>query len=471
MTADAAEPRRSAPAALLVALDRIDRIDRDDVARAAMWLVWPFGIAVLVWAGRDQWFIRDDWAFLFSRDRFREVGGIDTMLLEPQDGHWMTWPILTFHAIRAVFGIGSYLPYLIVLWLTHVGIVLLARGWMRRLGVSAWTTTLMTAVLFVFGAGWENLLFAVQIVYNFSLLAFLAHTLLVDHDGPVDRRDWAGAGIALIGVSSSGFGPFFGFGVGVLLALRRRWTAAAVAVVPQALAWSWWWLTWGADPAGDAGNAGPRFVASFVQRGVWSTFSSLTGTGMLGWSAFLLCVAMIVWPATGAARRVPMIAFVATVLAMFAGIGLRREVFGVEAGGWPRYQYMAAMMVAPVLAVGLDQARRFAPWARWIPRVILVVALGRNTVWMGNGADYWSGLADDDRRIFSLVAGSPARAAVPPDGYMSDISPDVQIRNLPDLVDAGAISPIEPATPDDQAALDAAIQRARETGLLPIPPP
>lgn len=123
------------------------------------------------------------------------------------------------------------------------------------------------------------------------------------------------------------------------------------------------------------------------------------GTGHLGWSAFLLCVAMIVWSATGAVRRIPMIAFVVTALVMFAGIGLRRELFGSTAAGWPRYQYMAAMMiVAPVLAVGLGQARRFAPWARWIPRAILLVALVRNAAWMGDGGDYWSGLAEDDRR-------------------------------------------------------------------------
>lgn len=464
-----ADEVRSRPSSMAHLAELVERVDRSDMARVAMWVVWPVGIAILFWVGRDQWFVRDDWAFLFSRDRYREQGGVDSMLLEPQDGHWMTWPILTFHAVRAVFGIGSYLPYLIVLWLTHVGIVVLARAWMHRLGVSPWTTTLMSAVLLVFGAGWENLLFAVQIVYNFSLLAFLGQLLLVDHDGPVDRRDWAGAGISLIGVSSSGFGPFFGFGVGLLLVLRRRWAAAAVAVVPQAVAWSWWWLTWGADPAGDAGNAGADFVLAFVRFGVWSTFGSLVGTGILGYSAFLLCLAMIAWPATGAARRVPMITLLATALVMFAGIGLRREVFGEEAAGWPRYQYMAAMMVAPVLAVGLDQAWRFAPWARWLPRLLLVLALSRNVVWMDDGGKYWAGLAAADRTTFSLVAGSDARSTVPPDGYMTDVSPDVQIRNLPDLVDGGAITPTEPATPDDQAQLDRAIQRARETGVLPIP--
>jgi hypothetical protein len=456
-------------AAPAVVTGLVERVDRDIVARRAMWLVWPFGFAVFLWVGRNQWFIRDDWAFLFSRDRYRETGGLDTMLLLPQDGHWMTWPILTFHAIRGVFGIGSYLPYLIVLWFTHLGIVLLARQWMRRLGASAWTTTLLTAVLFVFGAGWENLLFAVQIVYNFSLLAFLGHTLLVDHDGRVDRRDWAGAGISLIGVSSSGFGPFFGFGVGLLLALRRRWAAAAVAVIPQAMAWSWWWLTWGDDPAGDAGNAGASFVVRFVQHGVGSTFGSLMGTGLLGWPAFLLCIGMVLWPHTGAGRRIPMIALMATAFVMFAGIGVRREVFGSTAAAWPRYQYMAAMLFAPVLAVGLDQARRFAPWAKWIPRLVLVLALTRNTMWLRNGGEYWSSLADVDRRIFSLVAGSDGQLAVPPDGYMTDVSPDVQIRDLAELVDDGGVDPAEPMTEEDRALLDLGLQRAAATGVLPPP--
>jgi hypothetical protein len=450
-----------------LALDLMARADRDDVARRVGWAVWPVGLALLVWVGRDQWFLRDDWAFLFSRSRLRETAGLDSMLLYPQDGHWMTWPIVVFHATRGVFGLGSYIPYLAVLWLTHVAVVALVRAWLVRLGVSAWTTTLLSAVLLLFGAGWENLLFAVQIVYNFSLIAFLAQTLLVDHDGPVDRRDWAGAGASLIGVSSSGFGPFFGFGVAMLLVLRRRWTAAAIAVIPQAVAWGWWWLTWGADPAGDAGNAGMGFVKDFVQFGVWSTLSSLVGTGILGYSALALCVAIVAWPGIGAARRAPLISFMATAFVMFAGIGLRREVFGTSAAGWPRYQYMAAMLFAPALAVGLDQARRFAPWARWVPRLLLAFAVARNTVWLRDGGDYWSAVAEFDRRVFSLVAGSDDRDAVPPDGAMTEMSPDVQVRDLDALVDAGAIVPRRPVDADDEELLFLALGYARTTGVVP----
>jgi hypothetical protein len=445
----------------IAARKALTQLERDTTARRALWLLVPLGVVLLAVAGRQFWFAADDWAFLLTRQRVREVEGWDSMLMTPQDGHWMLWPLLVFRLMHAVFGIGSYWPYLVVLWITHIGAVALVRQWMTRLGVTAWTTTLTTAVLLMFGAGWENLFFAVQIVYNFSLLAFLGQTLLVDHEGPVDRRDAIGAGLGVIGVSSSGFGVFFGFGVGLLLALRRRWRAAVVAVAPQAVALGWWWLTWGDDPAGDAGTAGLRFVVNWTKTGVAGTFTSLTGSSVLSWSAFLLCVAVAVWPRTGSRRRVPVIAMLVTALVMYAGIGLRREQFGIEAAAWPRYQYMAAMLVAPALAIGLDQARRFAPWARWVPRLVLLFALARNVVWMNDRGDVWAARAAADRTLFGLVAGSPERESVPLDRSLSMFSPDVRLVDLPELVADGAITPTPPVTDSERTAV------AQALGLAP----
>jgi len=435
----------------------VARVESDSAARWTMWVAWPIGVLIVVVIGRNQWFARDDWAFLFTRERLHQTAGLDSMLLAPQDGHWMTWPILVFRGLDRLVGTRSYLPYLLVLWATHVGAVVLAHLWMRRFGVTAWISTLMTILLLVFGAGWENLVFAVQITYTFSLIAFLGQLLLVDHDGPLDRRDGFGVLASLIGVSSSGFGPFFGFGVGLLLVLRRRWLAAAVAVVPQALAWIWWWLTWGADPAGDRGTATLRFVIDWVEHGLWAVFGSLTGTGLLAWPAVVLCVAMAAWPGTGAYRRAPIIAMLATVFVMYIGIGTRREVFGVLASAWPRYEYMAAFIVAPTLAFGLDQIKRFASWAKWIPRVVLVLAIGRNIVWMHHGAEDWGSAARADRRLFSLVAGSDERLAARPDRAMSTFSPDVLVIDLDTLVNDGAIKRVPPTTPEERAEVATAL--------------
>jgi hypothetical protein len=441
----------------------VDRVESDSAARWTMWVAWPIGVLVVVVISRNQWFARDDWAFLFTRERLQEAAGVDSMLMTPQDGHWMMWPILVFRGLYDLVGTRSYVPYLLVLWATHVGAVVLAHLWMRRFGVTAWISTLMTTLLLVFGAGWENLVFAVQIVYNISLLAFLGQMLLVDHDGPIDRRDGFGVVVSLIGVSSSGFGPFFGFGVGLLLVLRRRWLAAVVAVVPQALAWTWWWVTWGADPAADRGSANLRFVVHWTEHGLWAVFGSLSGTGMLAWPAIVLCVAIACWSGTGAYRRAPVIAMLATVLVMYIGIGTRREVFGLLASAWPRYQYMAAMIAAPVLAFGLDQIRRFASWATWVPRAVLLLAIARNIVWMHDGAESWSAASDADRRLFALVAGSDQRFAAPPDRSMSAFSPDVLVIDLDTLVADGAIEPVAPTTPEERAAVAAAL------GLSPQP--
>jgi hypothetical protein len=136
---------------------------------------------------------------------------------------------------------------------------------------------------------------------------------------------------------------------------------------------------------------------------------------------------------------------------MYVGIGTRRETFGVFASAWPRYQYMAAMIVAPALAYGLDQIKRFASWARWLPRAVLLVAIARNIVWMQDGADYWSGLSSADRRLFSLVAGSDSRFEAPPDRRMSAFSPDVLVIDLDELVDDDAIDRVPPSTPEERA--------------------
>ena len=89
---DTSEPRRRGIAGWRA-------VESDSAARWTMWIAWPIGVLIVIVIGRNQWFARDDWAFLFTRERLHETAGLDAMLLEPQDGHWMTWPILVFRAL------------------------------------------------------------------------------------------------------------------------------------------------------------------------------------------------------------------------------------------------------------------------------------------------------------------------------------------------------------------------------------
>ena len=222
---------------------------------------------VLFLVGRNQWFIRDDWAFIFTRERIHQSTGLADMLFIAQDGHWMTIPILIYRVIHAIFGTGSYWPYLMPTMACHLGIVVLVRRLSLRVGVDTVDSDDPRRTLAVFGSGWENIVFAIQIIYNLSLLAFLVHLVLIDHDGPPDRRDAMGVVAGLVAVASSGFGPFFIVGTLLFTVLRRRWKAAAIATVPTALASAWWWLFWGQDPAGGASRSP---VADAGVRQPWS---------------------------------------------------------------------------------------------------------------------------------------------------------------------------------------------------------
>ncbi len=429
---------------------------------AAIAFAAAIGMGVIAFwiVGRYQWFIRDDWAFILTRARIQEAFGYDDALLIPQDGHFMPVAILSYKAIERLFGLGSYRPFLALVLLSHVGCVIAARQLCRRVGVTAWMSTLVATVLLVFGTGWENILFAIQITYNYSLLAFLVQILLVDHAGRVDRRDYIGSVIAVAGVASSGFGPFFILGVGVLLAARRRWRAALVACVPSFVVWSWWWVTWGADLAGDGSDPTVRSVLRFVKDAVIATFGGLTGSAVLAGTGAVAALAVVVWRGIDARQRTMLIALWTTALVMLLGIGLQRS--GIAVGVASRYAYMAAFLLAPAMALAFDQAHRFAPWARWVPRVVLVLAIGRNAVLLSDRGRDWAARSDDERTVLELVAGTDVSATVDPGVVLLPFSPDLRLGDIAFLVDEGAIEPRTPTTDDER-------QRVAELlGLSPV---
>ena len=108
----------------------------DDGARWAFRAALVASLLVLYIVGRNQWFIRDDWAFIFTRERVHQTSGLAAMLFTAQDGHWMTGPILIFRGIHAIFGTGSYWPYLLPTMALHVAAQLIAFAANTRNGVA-----------------------------------------------------------------------------------------------------------------------------------------------------------------------------------------------------------------------------------------------------------------------------------------------------------------------------------------------
>ncbi|MCU1398762.1 MAG: hypothetical protein JWN62_1871 [Acidimicrobiales bacterium] len=418
-------------------------------------LVASIGVYYLV--GRHQDFTRDDWASLISRQNARRAAGLNDFLNRPQDGHWLAVPEVVYWATRSLFGLGSYWPFLIPALAAHVATVLLIRVLCLRHGVSAWTTTLVCTMLLVFGAGWQNLVFAIQISFNFTLLAFLAQLVLVDHDGPVDRRDYLAAFLVLFGVMSSGFGPIFMVGIFVVLALRQRWKALLVALVPQVLLYGWWYLSWVLEAKGGVPTGNRSLLPIFLTRGVSATFDGLTALPGLGGIAIVGTLVISLSRRFGWRTQSLLIALVVTVCVMYSLVGFERLGLGIQFATESRYVYVAGMVIAPAFALAVDQLGRISREVRWGGLAVLCLAIGSNLSQLVDGANRWAAGTAAERHTLELIAGSGLVGQADPRRTIFTDSPDVTPAALPDLVARGALTPITPVTPADKQIVSNAL--------------
>src|SRR4051812_17937420 len=159
---------------------------------------------------------------------------------------------------------------------------------------------------------------------------------------------------------SSGFGPIFMVGVGVFLVMRKRWKALIVAVLPQAVAYGWWFLFWEADPAKDSRPGSTAQLPAFVAKGVGATFDAMVGLPGLGGVALLATLVVALSARFGPRVRSVCCAMAATTVVMFLAIGVERIGFGLSIATSSRYLHVAAMMLAPVFALAIDQLARIS---------------------------------------------------------------------------------------------------------------
>ena len=433
----------------------------DEGAKWAFRLVLVLAVGVFWIIGRHQWFTRDDWGLILTREHVLDHEGWSTWLFDAQDGHWLAIPTLIYHVLLKTVGIHSYWPFLLTAMASHVAAVFLARTGCRRVGVTAWTTTLVCSTLLLFGSGWDNIVFAIQVCYNLSLVLFLAQLLLVDHDGPLDRRDYIGAVFGVLGMMTSGFGPIFMVGIATLLVLRRRWKALAVAIVPQALVYGWWLLTWASDDVAHKMPGDKAQVPAFVVRGITATFEGLLVFTSLAGVAILATTGFALWRGIPWTSRRLTLALATTVTVMFAAIGWERIGFGVFSAASTRYVHVAAIVIAPAFALAVDQLGRLAIDARWAGRLVLLAAFAVNVGALRTNSAQWAIASRDEKRLLELIVGSGLAAQVPPTTSVLVNSPNVHVYELPWLVEKRALQPKTPTAAD--------LARVRAALGLPAP--
>lgn len=330
--------------------------------------------ALVFWFGRVRWFYADEWVFL--------AGPQATTLgdwFAPHNGHWTTLPRLVFRLLWYAVGLRAYWPYLACVVALHLAVVALLRVIMRRAGVGGWMATLVAGTFLLFGAGSENLQWAFQMAFVGALVGGLAHLVLADHDGRLDRRDALGLLCGLLGLMCSGVGPAMVVIVGTAVLVRRGWRAAAVHTVPLAVAYAAWFLLENVHTS-QAGPASPSVIATWLRAFVVASFLAIGQNTAVAWLLGFLLVAGLVlaWSPLGLdefrRRAAAPLGLMVGALLFFTSVANERWGAGISMTESSRYVYTGAALVLP--ALGIAAQAFVSRWRYTTPLVVVLILSG-----------------------------------------------------------------------------------------------
>ncbi len=210
--------------------------------------------ALLVVLARSQWFYFDEWAFL--------VPDNGSSLFAPHVGHWSTSPILITHALRAVFGVNTYWPYILLALAIHLALCHLVWRLSLRAGVNPWIATALSFMLMVLGAGAENILWAFQIGFMGAMLLGLIVIALVDRPQLSRRAFIAVIVLSVWSLTFSGTAIPMLLAAGLVSLARRGVRTTIILFSPAAVVYLAWYAIF------MRGQGSPYGVGSLTNFGV-----------------------------------------------------------------------------------------------------------------------------------------------------------------------------------------------------------
>jgi hypothetical protein len=353
----------------------------------------------LLWVNRRQWFNLDEWNFLIDRHAF---AGDGVSIWEPHNEHWSTTPVLLYRGMFAVFGVRTYLPYLLVNIGFHLLVVHLLWRVMRRNGVEPLLATCACAVLAVFGAGWENLIAAFQYQFFGPLVFGLLALLVVPEQGGLARRDVLVIALLVVGLTFSGTGITMVVVVTLVALIRRGLLVAAVTAAVPAAVYGVWYLAYGRDGTVDVPqlsfDATLKLLPSYVWHGLVSAVDGYTGLAGVGAVALVLLGVVVVRSARPApsAWTVPL-AMTLGAVTFLTLTGSRRAGLGVATAGAARYVYVVTVLLLPLMALAIDRATRRRPMRLWILVGLTAVFLIVQTTLLNTEANDWADIEQEQK--------------------------------------------------------------------------
>jgi hypothetical protein len=324
------------------------------LALAVHVLVLVGGLLALLSFDRGQWFYGDEWAFLGHRG----LAGAERSVWAPHNEHWSTGPILIYRALYALYGVRTYVPYIVVLLLLHIVAAHLLWRLLLHIGVRPPIATALATVFVLLGAGYENLMWAFQIGFVGSVALGLGGLLLVNHEGPWGRRDVAGWLVSVIGLMFSGISVTMVVVAGLAVLLRRGWRQALLTVsVPSAVYLVWLVLIGHHDVANGERSLHdvvtyPEFIWTGLRSAVDQTVG-LPGAGLV--IVVGLTLLLLHRRRQSAGPAAPAFACALGALVLFAMIAIGRTGLGVEQAEVSRYVYLVMALSLPAVGLALSE--------------------------------------------------------------------------------------------------------------------
>jgi hypothetical protein len=348
-------------------------------------LICGASMVTLVLLGTRLTFFNDDWYFLLQRPGFTADS-----LLTPHNGHLSVLPVLVYKGLVEVFGLGSQVPFRVVLalWVVALGIVmyvLVNERAGRLLGLAA-----AASVVFL-GAASEDLLFFASITLIGALTTGLGALLALERDNRL--RNVAACLLLVLAVSQSGLGISFVVAATIAVLLRCRPGQLWIPAVPTLL-FAVWWLAYGRDaPSGlsaDNLQGLPEYVFDCITSGL-GAIAGQGGHSALEWGRLLLVVLALgiaIWVSRGGRPSARVLIFLSAALA-FWFLSAASYIPGREAIA-SRYQLVHVALLILIVAELFRPVRLSATQGMAVVALALV-AFGLNVKALRSGYHFMQG--------------------------------------------------------------------------------
>jgi hypothetical protein len=347
-------------------------------------------IAYVLWLGRGQTLILDEWSYLLHARQWTP-----TSLLEPHNGHLIVFPLLVLKLMYGVFGISSHLPYQLLAVGLNVLIGALLYVFARR-SVGPLFAVLPAVLVLFYGAGWDAFVTGYQLPNLFSIAAGLLALLMVRRE---DLKGDVLACLALtISLASVSAGIAFAAGIAVALllrgrpaALRRAWVLL-VPAIPYAV-----WFIWARhfhQAEVTAANVGA--VGSGIFDQLAAIFSGITGLAATpgghdlapgtrpSWGPTLVLLALVGIVLALRHRR-PSRSFWVALATLFVYLATVALALGENRPpDASRYVYMGTMLTLLVLIEAVSGTRPSRIWAIGLTTALFFSLLANGAL-MGKG--------------------------------------------------------------------------------------